>query len=482
MRNKITIIAILLVTILQAQNFTGTWNTTFGDVKLVHEGQIVYGDYGTKGILDAIQTGSTINGKFTNAGRVGEFYFKLASDNKSFTGEWRWQGETTNRGNWTGTLKSDALPSLKMDKWTGQYEFKTYPNGFTKKLNLLQKGFSLEGKFEDRKSFIGKLSNDLKTISNASLYHGNTLYNITTGTIKSENSEHITVWYGDVKASNATTTTKFSAKFLKPMTVAEFKSLTGVNSTSAANYTATTVGLTTTSKGLNDSGNTTTTIEPKKTEILRKDIIIYPKPINPVTEIPGTYRVTLTNIYFPKYVFDGLEGDEIEVYGTAGIRAYTQNQSSKVEIKAKNNMQPRVLDVSEANTSKVKKETIKVYKTRIHNNGKWSDAFIDTDKKWVYKSFLHKEYEFYGKLVIDRSREFIVEGALANKKLEFNIQAQINEEDGPLDDKYSWQQVSIAVSEVDLELEYLLKLPHSKGNENNSWLKDCYIGFKIEKY
>ena len=303
MRKKITIIAILLVTILQAQNFTGTWNTTFGDVKLVHEGQMVYGDYGTKGIIDAIQTGSTINGKFTNAGKVGEFYFKLASDNKSFTGEWRWQGETTNRGNWTGTLKSDAFPSLKMDKWSGQYEFKSYPNGFTKKLNLQQKGFSLEGKFEDGKSFIGKLSNDLKTISNASLYHGNTLYNITTGIIKSENSEHITVWYGDIKASNSTTSTKFSAKFLKPMTVAEFKSLTGVSTSSTTTYKKDTGGLTMTSQGLGAATSITT-----KTE---KEL---------------RYRLTLDRIYILS-VDDGIEGifAGYELFGIAWCRAYDSN-------------------------------------------------------------------------------------------------------------------------------------------------------------
>ncbi|BCY28958.1 hypothetical protein KK2020170_18260 [Flavobacterium okayamense] len=288
---------------LQAQNFTGTWSTTFGDLKLIHEGRTVYGDYGTKGIIDAIQTGSTINGKFTNAGKVGVFYFKLASDNKSFTGEWRWQGDTTNRGNWTGTLKSDAFPSLKMDKWTGKYEFKSYPSGFTKKLNLQQKGFSLEGKFEDGKSFIGKLSNDLKTISNASLYHGNTLYNITTGIIKSENSEHITVWYGDIKASNTSTTTKFSAKFLKPMTVAEFKSLTGVSTSSTTTYKTDTGGLTMTSQGL----GTSTSITTKTEKELR-------------------YRLTLDRIYILS-VEDGPEGifSGYELYGIAWCRAYDSN-------------------------------------------------------------------------------------------------------------------------------------------------------------
>lgn len=228
MKTKISILcAFLCIIVMQAQNFTGTWVTPHGDLRLVHKNRIVYGDYDSKGIIDAIQTGSSISGKFSNAGKVGELYLELASDNKSFSGKWKWQGDKNYQGNWTGTLKSNSYPSLKMDKWTGQYEFKVYPEGFTKKLTLQQKGFKLEGTFDDGKPFNGSLTNDLKKVANASFYNGNLLYTITRGNIKSENSEHITVWYGDVKKTNATKTFKFSAKFLKPMTRAEFISRTG---------------------------------------------------------------------------------------------------------------------------------------------------------------------------------------------------------------------------------------------------------------
>ena len=303
MKKITTIITFLFVILVQAQNFTGTWNTSFGEVKLIHEGQIVYGDYSTIGIIDAMQSGYTINGKFTNNGKVGEFYFKLASDNKSFTGEWRWQGETTNRGNWTGTLKSDAFPSLKMDKWSGQYEFKSYPNGFTKKLNLQQKGFNLEGKFEDGKSFTAKLDTDLKTVAYGSFYNGNTQYNLYKSYIKSENSENITVWYGEIGKVNTAEKVKFSAKFLKPMTVAEFKSLTGVSTSSTTTYKTATGGLTTTSQGL----GTATSIVTKTEKELR-------------------YRLTLDRIYILS-VDDGVEGifAGYELFGIAWCRAYDSN-------------------------------------------------------------------------------------------------------------------------------------------------------------
>lgn len=482
MKKITTIITFLFVILLQAQNFTGTWSTTFGDLKLIHQGQTVYGDYGTKGIIDAIQTGSTINGKFTNAGKVGEFYFKLASDNKSFTGEWRWQGETTNRGNWTGTLKSDAFPSLKMDKWSGQYEFKSYPNGFIKKLNLQQKGFSLEGKFEDGKSFIGKLSNDLKTISNASLYHGNTLYNITTGIIKSENSEHITVWYGDIKASNTSTTIKFSAKFLKPMTVAEFASATGGSNYSNTNYNSTN----------NVSGSATQVTTNTNASTNNKDktpshLIKYPKPIKPVSSFTGNYKVTITKIYFPKDAFGGLEGDEIEVYGTAGIRAYSKLNGTQVEIKSKGNMPSRVLDISESNTSRVKRKWYdrNTNNVLVYEYNRWKAYRNSNDTDWLSGKWLEKEFTTYGSLIVDRSREFQIDGDLANKDLEFNIQVKISEEDGAKDDNYVWQQISLNIKDVDLEptLEYLCRVrlePYNNGNRPD--LKDCYIGFKIEKY
>jgi hypothetical protein len=277
---------------LQAQNFTGTWNTSFGDVKLIHEGQIVYGDYSSIGIIDAIQTGYNINGKFTNNGKVGEFYFKLASDNKSFTGEWKWQGDTKNQGNWTGTLKSDSFPDLKMDKWTGQYEFNAYPGVFTKKLNLQQKGFNLSGKFDDGKSFIAKLDTDLKTVGYGSFYNGNTQYNLYKSYIKTENNENITVWYGQIGKTNTSEKIKFSAKFLKPMSTAEFKSISGSN-------TASTNILQGSGSSTNISTSVSTTTSTKKIR----------------------YRLTLDKIY-ASIVDDGPGDDTYELFGIAWCRAY----------------------------------------------------------------------------------------------------------------------------------------------------------------
>ena len=302
MRKFTTLLMCLFIGALQAQNFTGTWNTTFGEVKLVHEGRIVYGDYGTIGIIDALQTGTTINGKFTNAGKVGEFYFKLAPDNKSFTGEWSWQGDTKNQGNWTGKLVSNAYPILKMDKWTGQYEFKSYPNGFAKKLYILQKGFNLSGNFDDGKSFIAKLDNNLKTVAYGSFYNGNTLYNLYKSQIKSETIENITVWYGEIGKVNTSEKVKFSAKFLKPLTVAEFKSLTG--GTAATNTTYKKIsGGSTISQPLSNSTSTPT----KKEKEIR-------------------YRLTLDKIYVNS-VDDGPEGifSGYELFGIGWCRAYDSN-------------------------------------------------------------------------------------------------------------------------------------------------------------
>ena len=444
MKKITTIITFLFVILLQAQNFTGTWNTPFGDVRLIHEDQFVYGDYSSIGIIDAIQTGYTINGKFTNNGKVGEFYFKLASDNKSFTGEWKWQGDTKNQGNWTGTLKSDSYPSLKMDKWTGQYEFNAYPGVFTKKLNLQQKGLRLVGKFDDGKSFFGKLDNDLKTVAYGSFYHENTQYSLYKSYIKTENSENITAWYGQIGKLNTNEKVKFYAKFLKPMTVAEFTSLTGGNSTSATNYTKATGGLTTVSQELSNSSSS---IKTKK-------------------DYEGRYRVTLTHIkadidtFF--YDLDNPLTWNVDIFGTAGIRMYGKSTSSNVEIKAIGNKKPRLWDISSSDPVKLKQ-----------NSGLNNTDSSNENSESIYELIKVSDSNMYYN--IDRIIEFDIKGDLANENLEVNVQMDVTQKlTGRPDYKFGWKQRSIKIKDIEFGKQYYLVNKKDKDN----WIA---IGFKIEK-
>ena len=59
-----------------------------------------------------IQPGTNIlAGEFANGNRTGEFRFEL--NGSEFTGKWKWKGEKTWRGEWTGKKTDSAKPVLK---------------------------------------------------------------------------------------------------------------------------------------------------------------------------------------------------------------------------------------------------------------------------------------------------------------------------------------------------------------------------------
>jgi len=90
-------------------DFTGSWETDFGDLRLAREGVLYRGSYGSAGVSVIVGTlnGRKLEFRYTEVGARGEGWFELAPDGKSFKGKWRPDGRES-WGDWSGTRKAPA--------------------------------------------------------------------------------------------------------------------------------------------------------------------------------------------------------------------------------------------------------------------------------------------------------------------------------------------------------------------------------------
>ncbi|WP_298548811.1 hypothetical protein [uncultured Aquimarina sp.] len=101
-------------------DWTGTWNSTYGALRLVERGELIYGDYSNIGVIYGYR--HYINGKeyfegtFENyrLNRKGVIRFEMNNPNynNSFTGKWIWNNTTT-WYNWNGSKTSKREPVLQ---------------------------------------------------------------------------------------------------------------------------------------------------------------------------------------------------------------------------------------------------------------------------------------------------------------------------------------------------------------------------------
>ena len=103
--------------------WTGSWNTSFGQLRLIEDGEFVYGDYGNvgtiKGRLDKV-CGDWLRGIFERKdGRWGYFEFVETGDHGNrFSGRWTWSDttlpswESKNGGEWNGTVEDNYPPPI----------------------------------------------------------------------------------------------------------------------------------------------------------------------------------------------------------------------------------------------------------------------------------------------------------------------------------------------------------------------------------
>lgn len=92
------------------QNYTGTWKTNHGPLRLVQIGDKVYGDYvNVNGTIQGSIKNNVLNGIFTNRNNRGKFQFSINSN--KFAGQWAW-ANNSGKGHWNGTRISAAKPNL----------------------------------------------------------------------------------------------------------------------------------------------------------------------------------------------------------------------------------------------------------------------------------------------------------------------------------------------------------------------------------
>ncbi|MGB3471863.1 MAG: hypothetical protein WBA51_13660 [Erythrobacter sp.] len=112
------IIAMYASTGIAHANWTGTWDSQHGDLRLLQDGERVYGDYAGRGYFEGrvSQDGNRLRGTFQyNTRRNRNGYIEFVRNGDSFEGGWSWADDgpvSYTRGNWSGSLKTTSPPTL----------------------------------------------------------------------------------------------------------------------------------------------------------------------------------------------------------------------------------------------------------------------------------------------------------------------------------------------------------------------------------
>lgn len=102
--------------------WNGTWKTTYGELRLVRDGDRVYGDYQSRGYIEGrlSQDGQRLRGTFQYTGdrsKAGTVEFNLTGPD-SFTGHWSWASDRPasewSKTSWSGSRTSDKSPTLRL--------------------------------------------------------------------------------------------------------------------------------------------------------------------------------------------------------------------------------------------------------------------------------------------------------------------------------------------------------------------------------
>jgi len=346
----------------KAQEWQGTWNTSFGEVRIVQEGNKLYGDYKNVGTIEATVSGNSANGVFTNGSNKG--VFKWTKISNAFTGKWGW-GTNVGTSNWTGTKRNNTKPKLtssiasklksatpNASSWTGTW------NTSYGELRLIEKDGKVFGDYKD----VGYIEASKK---------GNTI----TGIYTNENSNGLIQF----TRSGGTFQGKWGAnENIERMQGAWTKNLKLSN---------------------NWNGTIKSTTRPILKHVNAKKLNIY----------QGRYRITVTEIV--EHTFDNglfaIFNTNREIYGTIGIRLKGKGQSGNVEIKPVGNKKARVWEVSSSNPVDTSIGTIEVDRMREFNiqgdlansdlivniqvSMSESDGFVDKKFPWKQRNLYLKD-------------------------------------------------------------------------------------------
>ena len=109
-RSAVALTVMLLFTQAHAEGFSGTWQSTYGELRVHQTEGVIIGDYADVGILLGQVTGENcVSGIFTNGGRFGEFTFRII-ENGQIKGRYRWSGGQS-ADVWDAERSSAATPT-----------------------------------------------------------------------------------------------------------------------------------------------------------------------------------------------------------------------------------------------------------------------------------------------------------------------------------------------------------------------------------
>lgn len=100
---------LVYIVVLGCGTFNGTWNTTYGQMRLTVTGQRVTGTYTSgDGVIEGTVAGDIMRFRWLErgSGRGGPGAFTLSEDGNSFTGRWGYDDVDQEPDPWTGTRVS----------------------------------------------------------------------------------------------------------------------------------------------------------------------------------------------------------------------------------------------------------------------------------------------------------------------------------------------------------------------------------------
>ena len=112
----------------QTCDWTGTWSSSYGDLRLIQDGQSVIGDYANKGTIEGtLGADCALEGSFDNVRRETSGTIAFTLDGDRFNGIWGYDGGAQSN-KWGGTRRSSDTPALSNQDmaetaciWTGTW-------------------------------------------------------------------------------------------------------------------------------------------------------------------------------------------------------------------------------------------------------------------------------------------------------------------------------------------------------------------------
>lgn len=145
----VCVVAAVSAVPVAAQQWQGAWETPYGQLRLIQNGDHVFGDY-RDGTIEGVTDASTgrVRAIFRNPdGSIGYAEFKIRPDNRQFAGAWAWEpaplpvhhaGAADRR--WTGTRSAATPPPIVNFRMPGNRS--RFINGAPAKYRQWITGFS----------------------------------------------------------------------------------------------------------------------------------------------------------------------------------------------------------------------------------------------------------------------------------------------------------------------------------------------------